>query len=62
MINQCFQCYLWRESVFLLCQELCGLALVVASQDRSAVESGPRAEGAGYRGGPEGNHTTRILA
>lgn len=27
--------------MFLLCQELCGLALVVASQDRSAVESGP---------------------
>lgn len=41
MINQCFQCYLWRESVFLLCQELCGLALVVASQDRSVVETGP---------------------
>lgn len=27
--------------MFLLCQELCGLALVVVSQDRSAVESGP---------------------
>lgn len=41
MINQCLQCCLWRESVFLLCQELYGLALVVAGQDRSVVGSGP---------------------
>lgn len=41
MINQCLQCCLWQKSVLLLCQELYGLALVVASQDRSAVGSGP---------------------
>lgn len=29
------------RSVVLLCQDLYGLALVVASQDRSAVGSGP---------------------
>lgn len=40
MINQCLQCCLWQESV-LLCQELYGFAFVVASQDRSAVGSGP---------------------
>lgn len=40
-INQCFQCCLWQESLVLLCQDLYGLALVVASQDRSAVGSGP---------------------
>lgn len=40
-INQCFQCCQWQESVVLLCQDLYGLALVVASQDRSAVGSGP---------------------
>lgn len=31
MINQYLQCCLWQESVFLLCQELYGLALVLAS-------------------------------
>lgn len=41
MINQCLQCCLWQESVLPLCQELYGLVLVVASQDRSAVGSGP---------------------
>lgn len=40
-INQCFQCCLWQESVVLLCQDLYRLALVVASEDRSAVGSGP---------------------
>lgn len=57
-----FPCCLWQESVVLLCQDLCGLALVVASQDRMSCGVWARAEGAGCGRRAEGSSPTRRWA